>query len=138
MGTPKMNFFPAELLLLGGEYAVRAAGVDHVLSGGKQKILRQRNEAPRKVILGIRPEHVRITAADARGSIQARVDVSEMMGSEIYLHVVVDELDVIIRVPTEDMKNNSFKPGKNNTVHFIIPEPLIHLFDTDTEKNLLA
>ena len=62
--------------------------------------------------LGIRPEHIRVVQQDAEGSIRAKVDLSEMMGSEIHMHVTVDETDVIIRVPTAEMGAAAIRPGK--------------------------
>ncbi len=137
IGTPQMNFFPAELTLSGGDYAVRAAGADIILPSDKQKILRKNNQAPGKVLLGIRPEHMALTTENGGSVVKAKVDVSEMMGSEIYLHLAVEERDVVIRVQVTDLNSSLFEPGKVNYVNFIIPGDFIHLFDVETEKSLL-
>jgi multiple sugar transport system ATP-binding protein len=137
IGTPQMNFFDAELALSGGNYVVRVSGIELMLSSDKQKILQQKKQEPCKMILGIRPEHINVVTADTPNAIKAKVDVSEMMGSEIYLHVVVGEKDVVIRVQIADMMPQAFEPGKSNYIHFEIPESMVHLFDAESENNLL-
>ena len=137
IGTPQMNFFDAELALTGGNYVVRFAGIDMMLSSDKQKILQQKKQEPCNVTLGIRPEHINVVKAETPNAIKAKVDVSEMMGSEIYLHVVMGEKDVVIRVQISDMTPQVFEPGKANYIHFEIPESMIHLFDAESENNLL-
>ena len=58
------------------------------------------------VTLGVRPEH---TDLSDKG-VSARVDVSEMMGSSVHLHVNADGRDVIIIVPTIEMKDSTARP----------------------------
>jgi multiple sugar transport system ATP-binding protein len=137
IGTPQMNFFPAELTLSGNDYTVRVLGAEMKLSSDKQRILRKRNQAPGNVLLGIRPEHLSLAAPGENSMVKAKIDVSEMMGSEIYLHVAAEDRDVVIRVQVTDFNGALFVPGKENYVHFHIPQDLIHLFDTETEQNLL-
>lgn len=137
IGTPQMNFFDAELKLTGSDYVVQVAGINIPLASDKQKILKQKNQAQGKVILGIRPEHIYLVDSDDKNAIKAKVDVSEMMGSEMYLHLLVNEKDVVIRVQTTDMNPHVFEPGKVNMIQFAIPEGQLHLFDPETEKNLL-
>ncbi len=138
IGTPQMNFFPAELVLSGSDYTVRTAGAEIKLPADKQKLLKKNNPAPGEVLLGIRPEHMALTTEDDSGVIKAKVDVSEMMGSEIYLHLVVDGRDAVIRVQVTDLNSSLFEPGKANYVNFKIPADLIHLFDVATERSLLS
>ncbi len=136
IGTPQMNFFPAELVLSGGDYTVRVAGTEVKLPSDKQKILRNKGQKAGEVLLGIRPEHISLAAVGDSNTVKARVDVSEMMGSEIYLHVVAEGRDVVIRVQITDLNGAVFAPGKENNVYFRIPEDLIQLFDVETEQSL--
>ena len=137
IGSPQMNFFDAELKLSGSDYIIAMAGTEIALSSDKQKILKQKCQAPGKVLLGIRPEHINVVTSGDKNSITAKVDVSEMMGSEMYLHVIVEEKDVVIRVQTTDINPREFEPGKVNYIQFTIPESQLHLFDPESEQNLL-
>lgn len=137
IGTPQMNFFPAELTLSGGKYVVRVYEAEVELPDDKQKILMQRKQTPCSVTLGVRPEHMALVPPNTKGSIKAKVDVSEMMGSEVFLHLAIEEKDVVIRVQTMDINQYSFAPGQVNYVNVVIPADLIHLFDPTSEKNML-
>jgi multiple sugar transport system ATP-binding protein len=70
------------------------------------------------------------------GSIKASVDVSELMGSEVHLHVLVEETDVVIKAPTTDL-NEVCNLGTDKYIYFTVTPSLMHLFDDETEQALL-
>ena len=129
IGTPQMNFFDAKLLKENGKYFVQLANVKVELSQDKQERLAANNVEPQEVTLGVRPEHTNLV----EGGVPAKVDVSEMMGSSIHLHVSAEGRDVIIIVPTIDMKG-SYSIGDN--VSFSFNGNVAHVFSKETEKNL--
>lgn len=136
IGSPQMNFFDAEITITGGKYVVRVQKQEIVLSDERQKYFQQKRQTPCRVTLGVRPEHIVVVPPDTPGSIKAKVEVSEMMGSEVFLHVDVEGKDVVIRIHTGDVDQYDFEPGSVNYINFKIPNTAIHLFDTTTEKNL--
>ncbi len=136
IGTPQMNFFKATLELTGGKYAARLYDARYELPQDKQDVLARKKTKTGDVILGIRPEHITLVPRGTANSIEAKVDVSEMMGSEIHLHVLVNEDMVVIRVPTTDYTEEAYKQGKDTYVYFDMPGSLIHLFDPQTEQSL--
>lgn len=139
IGTPQMNFFPAQLDVSGNHYVVRLYGAEIPLPSDKQKMLELKKIMPQEVILGVRPEHIAVVPAGAPNSIRAKVDVSELMGSEVYLHVNLDGRDAVIRVQTTDLDQSyTFEPGKENFICFLFPNNLMHLFDVKTEENLFV
>ena len=83
IGTPQMNMFDAKLVKKDGKYAVEVGGLSVTLSDEKQEKLAKNNVAEQDVVLGVRPEHIEL----AEEGIDAKVDVSEMMGSSVHLHV---------------------------------------------------
>ena len=129
IGTPQMNFFDAELLKEDGKYLVSLGGVKVELSEEKQKRLSANNVQPQAVTLGVRPEHTDLV----EGGVAAKVDVSEMMGSSVHLHVSSEGRDVIIIVPTTDMSEH-YSIG--DTVHFSFSGRVAHVFSKETEHNL--
>ena len=129
IGTPQMNFFDAKLTKEQGKYFVELGGVKVELSEEKQARLAANNVEPQDVTLGVRPEH---TSLGDTG-IVAKVDVSEMMGSSVHLHVTAEGRDVIIIVPTLEMKGNY---GIGDTVHFNFEGNVAHVFSKETERNL--
>ena len=136
IGTPQMNYFDAKLEKDGGTYAVSVGGMKVELSGEKQKKLAAKNVQPQSVTLGVRPSH--ITLSDGADVLRAKVDVSEMMGSEVHLHANAMGRDVVIIVPTMDLNGNhkeTFAQGAE--VKFTFAGSVCHLFDGEG-KNLEA
>ena len=99
IGTPQMNFFDAELKRDGDKYTVEVCGEQVNLTEDKQAALLRNDVKSGPVTLGIRPEHIVLAKT---GGIPARVDVSEMMGSSVHLHLTAAGHDAVVIVPTLD------------------------------------
>ena len=138
IGTPQMNFFDAKLQKSNDEYYVTVCGVDFGISQEKQQLLREKGVEPQDITLGVRPEHIMLCSETALEShIKATVDVSEMMGSSIHLHVNAEGKDVVIVLATVDLPaehRNGFRYG--DTVNFTFGANVVHLFGKDG-KNLI-
>ena len=130
IGMPVMNFFDAKLVLEDGRYFVQVAGEKVELSPEKQERLAANNVESQDITLGVRPEH---TLLAQHGGMTGTIEVSEMMGSSVHLHLKSDERDVIIIVPTIDMKGR-FNMG--DSVNFTFKGNVAHVFSKETEKNL--
>ena len=137
IGTPQMNFFDAELVRTPVGYAARLLGVELALTQDQTRELAAREDVPETVVLGVRPEHIEVVTAQAPGAIRAKVEVSEMMGSEVYLHVNPKDQDVVVRVPLLDHQPKS-SSGKLSEVHIAFRSEQMHLFDQTTGENLFA
>ena len=131
IGTPQMNFFDAQLVREDKKFFVELGGKRIELSAEKEARLLENDIKSQPVTLGVRPEH---TVIEAPGEgIAAKVDVSEMMGSSVHLHVSAEGKDVIIIVPTIDMKGHY---AMGDTVHFSFEGNVAHVFSKETDKNL--
>ena len=138
IGMPQMNMFDARLIRNGDTYTVQCHGAEMTLSSEITEGLKANNVDTKDVILGIRPVHITFAKPGDSASIKGVVDVSEMMGSEVHLHVNADGKDVVLVVPTTDLdaaQRGGIPYGSE--VHFTFRPELIHLFDPETEKNLL-
>ena len=130
IGSPQMNYFDAQLVREGDEFFVEYGGIKVKLDDEKTARLLGNNVQSQAVTLGVRPDHTAITET----GIKAKVDVSEMMGSSVHLHVTTEDgRDVVIIVPTVDMKGN-FAMG--DTVHFSFGGNVAHVFSKENDKNL--
>ncbi|MEA5151181.1 MAG: sn-glycerol-3-phosphate ABC transporter ATP-binding protein UgpC [Oscillospiraceae bacterium] len=129
IGTPQMNFFDAKLTKEDGKYFVSLGGVKVELDAEKQARLSANEVVGQDVTLGVRPEHTELVEQ----GITAKVDVSEMMGSSVHLHVTAEGRDVIIIVPTTDKKWH-FAMG--DIVNFTFNGSVAHIFSKEDEKNL--
>ncbi|MCI5992466.1 MAG: sn-glycerol-3-phosphate ABC transporter ATP-binding protein UgpC [Clostridiales bacterium] len=131
IGTPQMNFFDATLTKKGDKYVATVQGVDFELPADKQEALKQRESVPTDITVGVRPVHIHL---DEDG-IAATVDVSELMGSELHLHVNSNGKDVVIVVPTTDIDLNAVHGSRKPVKYSFRPE-LMHFFSKEDEKNL--
>ncbi len=135
IGTPQMNFFDAKLKKVSGKYVVDLAGHEVVLSDEKQAALSANNVAEQDVTLGVRPEHISLSDK----GIDAKVDVSELMGSTIHLHVSALGQDVVLVVSTMDMTGSevaALSSGKQ--LKFGFGGNVCHVFSKETGINLEA
>ena len=129
IGMPVMNFFDAELKREGNNYFVELSGEKVKLDEKKTARLLKNNVQSQPITLGVRPEHTNISDK----GVPAKVDVSEMMGSSVHLHVDADGRDVIIIVPILDMEDNY---NYGDLVHFTFNGNVAHVFSKETDKNL--
>ena len=133
IGTPQMNFFDAALKKSNDGYAVELLGKRVELTAAQNAALKAKNVEERDIILGIRPVNVSLGGND---SFEAVVDVSEMMGSELHLHMsAASGKEVVAVIPTAGLDLDAAASGKQ--VSFSFEPALAHLFDKETEENLL-
>ena len=138
IGAPKMNVMPAELTKSASGYSVKAFGVTLPVDGEKGKALADKYASTGKVLLGVRPEHITL-AKEGENAIPCVLEVNEMMGSELHLHVYTEDgTRLIVRVPTinlEPAERESLVQGKKLYITF--SGKVMHFFNPETEENLL-
>ena len=131
IGTPQMNFFDAVLTKKGDKYVATVQGKDFELPADKQEELKKMDNVPTDIVAGIRPVHVHLS----QDGIDATVDVSELMGSELHLHVNSSGKDVVIVVPTTDIDIDTLHGG-HKAVKYSFRSELMHFCEKATEKNM--
>ncbi len=136
IGSPQMNLLNAKLVKVDGKYAVELGGHTVVLSDDKQANLAANNVEEQEVVLGLRPEHIQL--AEGEG-VDATIDVQEMMGSTVHLHVTSMGVDIVIIVSTMNMTGaeiSALASGKQIKFDFL--GSVCHVFSKETEINLEA
>ena len=129
IGTPQMNLFDARLTKNGDKYAVEVGGISVELSEDKQTRLNAKNVVPQEVTLGVRPDHMMLCESGIKGT----VDVSELMGPSIHLHVTAEGKDVIVIVPAN---GDTARFPMGSGVNLTFGGNVAHVFSRETEKNL--
>ena len=135
IGSPQMNFLDATLNKDGNGYYLDLSGDRIDLPKEKTTDGKLDAYVGKKVKAGVRPEDIKddpeFVNKQGECKLEATVEVSELMGSEIYLYLVYKGNKMTARVaPTSKAKN-----GSNVTVAF---DPhKIHLFDPETELTIL-
>ena len=161
IGSPQMNFFPVKVTKSGDQYELNLYGIKLEPTPEQARALREKE--PGDVILGVRPEHLKVVPDGTPNSIKARLIVSEMMGSEMYLHTEIEGKTTVIRASNlelselaiEEMKGTEKKPHVEiegnkafiqtstlelvdmirgkSDIYVTIPCNCTHLFDAQTE-----
>ena len=142
IGTPQMNFFNGKLEKTGAGYQIQCMGATIPVTNEMAQKLASKGQGNADVIVGVRPEHITVQT-EGGNAIQCTVEVSELMGSEFYLHATVGEgekqQNVVMRIQTTELPAE-FRAGVpyGTKMGFTFRNQLIHLFDPTTEKSLLA
>ncbi len=139
IGAPKMNIMHTKLVLEDGKYYVTPFGSKIEVDGETGELLKGKGISSMDVILGVRPEHITLATEASLNTINGTVQVNEMMGSELHLHINVDDkTSLIARTPTVNLSREERAQLKNgHLVHLTFPGKVMYFFDTKTEKNLL-
>ena len=140
IGAPKMNTFKTNLVCEGGKYYVTPYGAKIEVTGDKAGMLAEKKIGTGEIVLGVRPEHITLSQQGDPSAIPCTIQVNEMMGSELHLHVVVDGGDkLIVRIPTVSLGDEQRRKLVYGEKMYITFEgKVMHFFDPTTEKNLLS
>lgn len=143
IGTPQMNFYEGELKADADsqetKYTVELFGNTYTLSPEVQAIFKLKKQQPAKVTVGIRPEHIALCFDEQANKLQGTVDISEMLGSEMYLHLDVKGERCVVKVHSpRDLDRWAAASEKTDTVDIVLHEDQFHLFDVDSGESLLA
>ena len=126
IGSPAMNFLKGELVEAGGRSAVRLKDTVVPLDGYSSV---EPLSAGRKVILGVRPEHIRLEA-DGAGAHGATFELDEPMGADSLVWLRLDGQPLSVRT----VAGKTFAPGTPLSVSFDMA--MASLFDADSEQRL--
>ncbi len=137
IGTPQMNFINGVLNKKGDDlfFSFEEGAYTIKLDENKAKDEALVPYYGKEVILGIRPEGLkddeRSLEAFADSSLEAYVDVTELMGAEIYLYLKMGETNLISRVPSPSQSRAGDK------IKIAFDTSRIHIFDKDTERYIV-
>jgi len=139
IGSPQMNFLKAQLVKEGKGYAVELLGVKLPLNDEQNGILAGKGIGSQEIILGVRPEHTAVLFDGTENAIECTINVNEMMGSELHLHLTSKNDDrIIVRLPTVDLtKEQRASLAYGNKLYITFPAKVMQLFDPETEESLI-
>jgi len=132
IGSPSMNFFPARLRKENNLMIVESDGFKIPLPADRTKNFEK--SAGRDVVFGIRPENIHdihYTPPNIHGEkIDVKVDVTELMGNEIFLYLLSGKNSFVARV---DPRSNM---PVGEQVQVMLDMDNFHIFDAQTEEAL--
>jgi len=135
IGTPQMNFVNCTL-------EKRADGIYAAFGANALKLPAEKANDPavqdyigKDVVMGIRPECIHdepmYLSSMPDSVIETDVEVTELMGAEIYLYLVAEEQNLIARVSSR----STARAG--DVIKVAIDMSRVHLFDKDTERYIV-
>jgi len=130
IGSPAMNFFNAELIKEGDDIVVKTPSFSVKVPEDRKPALEAHLNKP--IIFGLRPENIhdpnfappRIISQE----VEATVDLTELMGNEIFLFLKSGKDEYVARVDPR----TSYKMGDSVTMSFNMAN--MHIFDKETEQ----
>ncbi|MBP5209959.1 MAG: sn-glycerol-3-phosphate ABC transporter ATP-binding protein UgpC [Clostridia bacterium] len=142
IGTPQMNFVTAKLSQKGSDLVLTFGNNCIKLPADKANNPALKEYIDQEVVMGVRPEcvleHEEHLKKFADSTMTASVEVTELMGAEIYLYLSFDGQEdatagknIIARVSSRS------KARAGDTIKVALDTERMHLFDKDTEKCIL-
>lgn len=130
IGSPAMNFFNAKLVQEGDDLLVDADSFKVSIPEGRKPSLQP--YVGKSVVFGLRPEDIhdphyappRIIAQE----VESKVEVTELMGNEIFLYLMSGEHNYVARVDPR----TSYSMDDKIKVAFNMEK--MHIFDKETEE----
>ncbi len=122
IGSPSMSFLDGSVTdgtFRRGDLSIPLNGYDGQLVGDYGSVK-----------LGLRPEHIDVSATPTPGSVEAIVDVEEPMGSDSLLWVSVADQPVSVRIEPE------VRHARGSQVYLSLDIPKASVFDTKSEQRL--
>ncbi len=133
IGTPQMNFIKGALEKKGEDVFFNFENISIKLPAEKANNPALQDYIGKEVIAGLRPECIHDSpmqlAALEDSSMDAFVDVTELMGAEIYLYLNIgEETHLIARVSSRSTSR------AGDTIKVAFDTSRLHIFDQDTER----
>lgn len=125
IGSPAMNFIDGELARDSGQLAFRRGAMHYPIPAHWSQRLETHKLPGGKLTLGARPEAIGISHDGAEG-VAGTVYVEEPLGSDIFLTVDVDRVNVIVRTSPE------FRATIGDSVKLHLNPNKIYFFDGES------
>ncbi len=135
IGSPQMNFVDAKCEVKGSQVDLKVGPYTITLPEQKAKVLIDKGYAGKTVVMGIRPEDLydsdEMLQKYAKSVIEAKINVYELLGAEVYLYFDLEGANFTARVsPTTTARTGS-------SVKFALDVEKIHVFDKDSELTIV-
>ena len=133
LGSPQMNIIDAELFMDGKQLKATLNGCDNMIVTFpeiKAKQLANKKYIGQKVLLGIRPEHIRPN----NGDLNVYIEVVEHLGDESILYTKMENRKdpFIIKIPFNS------KIHSNVDINVAFDMEHVYMFDAETHKAIMG
>ncbi len=127
IGSPPMNLLEGTIGERNGTVVIDFGTFTYEPLDGEEVM--RRVETPR-VVMGIRPEHVMIAESGKKNAFRARVEVVELVGKELEVHLTTGEISLVA------IASPALEPQVGGEVWLLPDEDRILIFDGKTEERI--
>jgi multiple sugar transport system ATP-binding protein len=126
IGSPSMNMIPGRIA--DGTGSVELDGIGAVSPPGD----RVRAAAGRRILLGVRPDDLRVATGEARGALalEARIGVIEPLGPDTLVYAEAGGRELIAKADGRTLLH------RGDVVRLVAEADALHVFDAETEASL--
>lgn len=130
IGSPQMNFLEGMVCKNNDKVSIKIGNLELVLPEAKGKVAIEKGYLDKVVSIGVRPENVYSCFENDKkylgSEVEAKINVYELLGSEVYLYFNVEGFPMIAIESAE----TKAKVGDN--VKFGIDMEKVHIFDNES------
>jgi len=130
IGSPSMNFISGKISRDSNlTFKSKSKHVLFNIADNKESILKTFEN--KEIILGIRPEDISLEPADADADyikMKIEVEVMELMGNEIFIYFLVEEVQFIARIPSTNM------PEVGSEIEIYLDTNKLKYFDSKSKE----
>jgi multiple sugar transport system ATP-binding protein len=128
VGSPAMNFVPADLVVNNGQTAVHGDGWDFTLSSGNAA--RAKTSSQGQLIIGVRHGHVRVLPDTAPTGLPGKIYTVEPTGDITYVHARLGEQFLVAST------SERFRGSADQPIRLEFDQDHLYLFDRATGRAL--
>ncbi len=138
VGEPSMNFLSCTARREAGRIYLQGNGFRVQVDAGWFGRLKENGKSPGALLLGIRPEHVRLHTAQGGTPfelIKGKIYVEEPLGTDVIYDIEIGDQIVRVRTLADQTKSLNLRMGDTALVEF--KSDSIYLFDEQAESTVL-
>lgn len=134
IGTPQMNLFDGEVIKKEDGLNISIMNKVIPLPKSMSERLKDRVDNGQKITIGIRPDSIEIS--ESQGTFSATIEVAELMGTSIHLHLEHEDKEIVAVIEAKDEHHmlRTFIP-ESKVFYSFAPES-IYIFDSETGLNI--
>lgn len=132
IGSPQMNFVDVQLVETNGNFVLNFNEYKIPVPAGKATPQVLKSYVGKPLVLGIRPEDLHEEEVfindPSYGIVEAKVNIAEMMGAEIFLYMTCGGSKLTAKVPSRSTTK------ADDVIKLAFNANKVHLFDKETEQ----
>jgi multiple sugar transport system ATP-binding protein len=126
IGSPAMNFFPADVDTRDHQVTLSGSSFKIVLSPQQTE-----RDFPERVLVGIRPEDLGGPVQEEQNSVQLRVSVLEQLGHTLLVYGYLDDTQIVASLDPHTQID------LDSIIRLSVNTKTLHVFDPDSEETVI-